>query len=299
MSKDFRVTVGVHQGSVLSPLLFILIMDVVTRDLHQRPPWTLLYADDVMLADTDKANLQNQVQAWSDRLAQFGLRLNVKKTEYMTTDADEHGSITINNTNLPRTSAFRYLGSTFSDDGSLATEVTARINAAWLKWRSATDVLCVKKITDRLKSKVYKTVVRPVAIYGAECWPATKEAERRLRVMEKKMLRWISGITRLDHVRNDDIRERYGVVPIAEKLRESRLRWYGHVLRADDGTIAMTGFTLEVPGARPRGRPKQRWTNTLHNDLKIAGLHPDKALDRDLWRQQARRADPATLRDKH
>uniref|UniRef100_A0A914XI79 Ataxia telangiectasia mutated family protein n=1 Tax=Plectus sambesii TaxID=2011161 RepID=A0A914XI79_9BILA len=99
--------------------------------------------------------------------------------------------------------------------------------------------------------------------------------------METKMLRWISGITRLDHVRNDDIRERYGVVPIAEKLRESRLRWYGH-----------------VPGARPKGRPKQRWTNTLHNDLKITGLHPDKALDRDLWRQRARRADPATLRDK-
>uniref|UniRef100_A0A914VFU1 Reverse transcriptase domain-containing protein n=1 Tax=Plectus sambesii TaxID=2011161 RepID=A0A914VFU1_9BILA len=87
-SKDFRITVGVHQGSVLSPLLFIIIMDVITRDLHQQPPWTLLYADDVMLAATNKADLQHQVQAWSDRLARFGLRLNVKKTEYMTTDAD-------------------------------------------------------------------------------------------------------------------------------------------------------------------------------------------------------------------
>ncbi|PIO65740.1 hypothetical protein TELCIR_12571 [Teladorsagia circumcincta] len=34
------------------------------------------------------------------------------------------------------------------------------------------------------------TVIRPVAIYGAECWPTTKEVEARLSVMETKMLRW-------------------------------------------------------------------------------------------------------------
>jgi hypothetical protein len=297
-SKDFQITVGVHQGSALSPLLFILVMDAITRDLHQQPPWTLLYADDVMLASNNKADLQSQVQAWSNQLARFGLRLNVKKTEYMTTDANEQGTICVDGTDLPRTVAFRYLGSMITNNGSLRSEVIARINAAWLKWRSTTGVLCDKKINDRLKSKIYRTVVRPVAIYGAECWPATKDVERRLGVMEMKMLRWISGVTRLDHVRNDDIRNRYGIAPIDEKLRESRLRWFGHVLRADDGTIAKTGFNLEVPGKRPKGRPKQRWADTLHNDLKITGLHPDKANDRDYWRQRARRADPATTRDK-
>uniref|UniRef100_A0A914WFQ1 Reverse transcriptase domain-containing protein n=1 Tax=Plectus sambesii TaxID=2011161 RepID=A0A914WFQ1_9BILA len=222
-SKDFRVSVGIHQGLALSPLLFILVMDIVTWDLHQQPPWMLLYADAVMLAATNKADLQNQVQAWSDWIAQFSLRLNVKKT---------------------------------------------------------------------------KTVIRPVATYGAECWPMTKDAERQLGVMETKMLRLISGITRLDHVQNDNIRERCRVAPIAEKLRKSRLQWYGHVLRANDKTVAKMDFALEVSGARPRGRPKQRWTNTLHNDLKVIGLHPDKAPDQDLWQQRARRAGPATLWEK-
>ncbi|VDO66575.1 unnamed protein product [Heligmosomoides polygyrus] len=46
--------------------------------------------------------------------------------------------------------------------------------------------------------------------------------------METKMLRWTAGVTRLDRVRNDIIRQRFGVAPIAEKLREARLRWYGH-----------------------------------------------------------------------
>ncbi|EPB74950.1 hypothetical protein ANCCEY_05967 [Ancylostoma ceylanicum] len=100
-----------------------------------------------------------------------------------------------------------------------------------------TGVLCDKNIPDRFKSKVYRTVVRSVALYGAECWPATKEAKRRLSVMETKMLRWTAGFTRAERIRNEKIRERFGIAPIAVKLRETRLRCYDHVLRANEDTI--------------------------------------------------------------
>jgi len=52
--------------------------------------------------------------------------------------------------------------------------------------------------------------------------PATNVAEMR-------MLRWICGHTRMDRVRNDDIRDRLGVAPIEEKLVQHRLRWFGHI----------------------------------------------------------------------
>ncbi|VDO96393.1 unnamed protein product [Heligmosomoides polygyrus] len=116
--------------------------------------------------------------------------------------------------------------------------------------------------------------------------------------METKMLRWTAGVTRLDRVRNETMRQRFGVASIADKLREARLRWYGHVLRANDDAVCKIGLNLEVPGKRPRGRPKQRWLDTLHMDLKLAGVHPDQAFDREKWRHQTRRADPATKRDK-
>ncbi|VDP26177.1 unnamed protein product [Heligmosomoides polygyrus] len=90
--------------------------------------------------------------------------------------------------------------------------------------------------------------------------------------METKILRWTARITRLDRVRNDAIRQRFGVAPIAEKLREARLRWYGLVLRANDETVRKIGLNLEVPGKLPRGRPKQRWLDTLHMDLEMAGV---------------------------
>ncbi|VDP35442.1 unnamed protein product [Heligmosomoides polygyrus] len=74
-------------------------------------------------------------------------------------------------------------------------EVNSRVSAAWSKWRSLTGVFCDKKILECFKSKIYGAVIRPVAMYGAECWPATKEVETRLSVMETKMLRWTAGVT--------------------------------------------------------------------------------------------------------
>ncbi|VDO72526.1 unnamed protein product [Heligmosomoides polygyrus] len=75
-------------------------MDAITRDLQKPVPWTLLYVDGVMLACEDKDDLERQVQAWCNCRAMFGLKLNVKKTEYLTTDVNEFGSIKINGTSL-------------------------------------------------------------------------------------------------------------------------------------------------------------------------------------------------------
>ena len=53
LSEDFTVSVGVHQGSVLSPLLFIIVLEALSRDFRVDLPWELLYADDlVLIADS-------------------------------------------------------------------------------------------------------------------------------------------------------------------------------------------------------------------------------------------------------
>jgi hypothetical protein len=66
-------------------------------------------------------------------------------------------------------------------------------------------------------------------LYGAECWPTKRRHIQQLSVAEMRMLRWICGHTRLDRVRNDDIRDRLGIASIGEKLIQHRLRWFGHV----------------------------------------------------------------------
>ncbi|VDO65938.1 unnamed protein product [Heligmosomoides polygyrus] len=74
-------------------------------------------------------------------------------------------------------------------------------------------------------------------MYGAQCWPATKETETRLSVIETKMLRWTAGVAHMDRIRNDVIRQKFGVGPIADKMREARLRWYGYVQREKEGSV--------------------------------------------------------------
>ncbi|VDP40009.1 unnamed protein product [Heligmosomoides polygyrus] len=133
-------------------------------------------------------------------------------------------------------------------------------------------------------------------MYGAECWPATKETKSRLSVMETKMLRWMAGVTRLDRIRNKAIQQKFDVAPIADK-REARPRWYGHVLRRKEDSVRKIGLIFEVSGKRPRGCPK-RWADTLHKFFKVAGVHPDLARDRERWRHGTRKADPAMKRDK-
>ncbi|VDO18768.1 unnamed protein product [Heligmosomoides polygyrus] len=83
----------------------------------------------------------------------FGLKLNVKKTEYLTTDVTESSSIKVNGIELPRTVVFKYLGSAVTSDGKLMIEVNSRVSAAWSKWRSLTGVLCDRKIPEYLSRR--------------------------------------------------------------------------------------------------------------------------------------------------
>ncbi|KAK6744983.1 hypothetical protein RB195_011597 [Necator americanus] len=122
----------------------------------------------------------------------------------------------------------------------------------------ATGVLCDKKVPVRLKSKIYRAVVRAVALYGCECWPTTKALVRVLHAMEMRMLRSTIGVTLKEKVFNDAVRSIFGAVPITEEMKEARLKWFGHVLRREEDSVAKTALKLDVSGVRPRGRPKIR-----------------------------------------
>jgi hypothetical protein len=74
------------------------------------------------------------------------------------------------------------------------------------------------------------------------------------------MLRWICGHTRMDRVRNDDIRDRLGVAPIEEKLVQYRLRWFGHVQRRPlEAPVHRGVISRDINIMRGRGRPKLTW----------------------------------------
>ena len=78
---------------------------------------------------------------------------------------------------------------------------------------------------------LYKTEVRPAMLYGLEAVPLIKKQEAELAVAELKMLRFSLGVTRMDKIKNEFIRGTAQVRRIGDKVRETRLRWCGHVQR--------------------------------------------------------------------
>ena len=120
-----------------------------------------------------------------------------------------------------------------------------------------------------------------------------EKEDNLLRRTEMRMLRWILGISLKDKIRNEEMR--CGVVNIADKVRETRLRWYGHIMRRDKGEPVRDILELDIKGNRGRGRPKKRWIDCVKEDLNEKELTVDMAKDRKGWRSRIRAADPGTV----
>ena len=80
--NHFVVQVGLHQGSVLSPLLFVIVLEALSKEFCTGSPWELLYADALVIGDS-LADLQRKFDAWKSGMEDKGLRVNVGKTKLM------------------------------------------------------------------------------------------------------------------------------------------------------------------------------------------------------------------------
>jgi hypothetical protein len=101
---------------------------------------------------------------------------------------------------VPKKDIFRYLGSMLQKNGDIDEDVSHRIKVGWLKWHQAFGVLYDPRVPLKLKGKFYRTMIRPVMLYGVECWPTKRRHVQQLSVAEMHMLRWICGHTRRDQV---------------------------------------------------------------------------------------------------
>nr|GEX16885.1 polyprotein, putative [Tanacetum cinerariifolium] len=135
---------------------------------------------------------------------------------------------------------------------------------------------------------ILRAMIRPAMLYGSECWPITKALAFRVEVAELRMLRWTCGKTMVDMIPNEVFRAALDVDSIIDKMREGRLRWFGHVKRRPQSAPVMRLEAMVVEGSRRRGRPKLRWEDRLKMDMKELCLSEDMTSDRNAWRDRIR-----------
>ena len=84
----------------------------------------------------------------------------------------------------------------------------------------------------------------------------TKKQVEEMEVAEMKMLRFAMGVMRKGKIRNEYIRGTVKIEQLGMKMREGRLRWYGHVIR-DQEYVGKKMIEMELPGKRKRRRQSE------------------------------------------
>ncbi|XP_019259063.1 PREDICTED: uncharacterized protein LOC109237238 [Nicotiana attenuata] len=160
---------------------------------------------------------------------------------------------------IPRRESFKYLGSVIQGNGEIDEDVTHR--------------------------KFYRAVIRPAMLYEAECLPVKISFVYKMKVVAMRILRWMWGHTRLDRIRNEVIRDKVGVAPVEDKMREARLKWFGHVMRRDTDAPVRRCERLALEGLRrSRGKTKKYWGEVIRQDMAVLQLTEDKIMDRKVWK---------------
>ena len=188
-----------------------------------------------------------------------------------------------------RVESFVYLGDELNAGGGCLSAVTARVRVGWRKFRELSEVLCGKKWSVKMKGKLYKTSVRTAMVYGAETWAMRKVEEGVLLRAERAMVRMMCGVKLRNRKKTSELMSMLEMSEdIVTLVGQSRMRWYGHVMRRDVTVGIRKVLDVDVAGKVGKGRPRMEWRQRVERDVAKVGLLCEDVSDRPKWRSGLR-----------
>ena len=133
---------------------------------------------------------------------------------------------------------------------------------------------------------MYKAPVRPVVVYGSECWVLAENIKQKLLVFERNILRRIFGPTQKASGEwrlktNDELEKTINNETTVRYIKYKRLSRLGHVERMTNERVAKTIRKWKPYATRLKLRPRVRWEDDVRNDLRKMGVNN--------WKQRHRR----------
>ncbi|KAK3526236.1 hypothetical protein QTP70_018714 [Hemibagrus guttatus] len=187
-SDLFPVHVGLRQGCPLSPVLFIVFMDRISRRSQglegvrfgDHRISSLIFADDVVLLASSGLDLQHALGHFAAECEAAGMRVSTSKSEAMVLDWKKVAcTLQVGGEVLPQVEEFKYLGVLFTSEGKMDREIDRRIGAAAAVMRSMYRSVVVKKELSR------KSIYVPTLTYGHELWVMTERVGCELEEKER------------------------------------------------------------------------------------------------------------------
>ncbi|KAK3561661.1 hypothetical protein QTP86_012493 [Hemibagrus guttatus] len=134
-TEEFNVEVGLHQGSALSPFLFAIVMDQLSEEVRQESPWTMMFADDIVICSESREQVEENLERWRFALERRGMKVSRSKTEYMCVNEREgSGTVRLQGEEVKKVQEFKYLGSTVQSNGECGKEDSGETgHAVWFR----------------------------------------------------------------------------------------------------------------------------------------------------------------------
>jgi hypothetical protein len=146
-----------------------------------------------------------------------------------------------------------------------------RIQAGNRAYFATLSTLKSKIISRAAKIQVYKSLIRPVATYGAETWTLTVTEGNELRMFERKNIRRIYGavmgnVWRIRY--NKELNTLWKGEDIVRFIKPQSIRWLGHTERMEGNAMPKRMLKRRVYSKRRKGRPRMRWLDDVESDFK-------------------------------
>ena len=246
-SSSFPVSVGLRQGCTLSPILFLIFMDRISRRSRGEEGVqygglriaSLLFVDDVVLLASSNCDLQHALGQFAAECEAVGMRISTSKSEAMVLCRKKVACpLRVGTEFLPQVEEFKYLGVLFTSEGKMEREIDRRIGAAAAVMRSLYRTVVVKKeLSQKARLSIYQSIFVPTLTYGHELWVVTERMRSRIQAAEMSFLRRVAGRTLRDRVRSSDTQEELGVEPLLLHIERSQLRWFRDLVRMPPGHL--------------------------------------------------------------
>ena len=282
LTEPFQVRTGVRQGCLLSPLLFLVVLDWVTREAYgagrtgiqwsfTRKLEDLDFADDLCLMSQKLQHMQEKVEALQHAAERVGLKINNEKTQEMRIQARDDSPIHIGDEVIQRADHFTYLGSVVSESGGTEEDIVARIRKAQQAFATLRSVWKSRVISLNTKLRIFNSNIKSVLLYGSETWRLTKALLSKVQSFLNKRLWQIIGIFWPNVITNEELWARTGQEDVETTIKRRKWKWIGHTLRKAPNNTTRMAMEWNPQGRRSRGRPKQSWRRTVSKELENIG----------------------------
>ena len=201
-TRWFKITTGVKQGCVMSVFLFLLTVDWTMRRTTENHRngirWNftstledLDFADDIVLISSKYEHVQSKTNRLVDNTGRVGLKLNAQKCKGMRMNSRREDKVMIGREEVEDVEEFVYLGSTVTKEGGGTEDIKKRLSKAQGAFFNLRNIWNTRSIGRNTKIKLFKTLVRPVLLYGCEAWKLTASEEKKLDRFQFMCLRRI------------------------------------------------------------------------------------------------------------